>query len=207
MKRMYVVLIVLFLLILGVFSTCLAQFSTPPAQSDQKFDRQKRRMELREEMHRRMRDKLLRGIGPDQDLFKDMEQMFEDSMNDSFSGFDSITSSTSAAFSSEWVESGSGKTLVITPKDPGQQLDIDVKNGMVSIKGKSESKENGSSFVSNFSNSFSIPGDCDPDKVKTVQKDGKIMLEFPFREIKKVVTPKKEEERKPLPPTEGAVEI
>lgn len=205
MKRMYVVLIVMFLLILGALSTCLAQFSTPPNEP-QKFDRQKRRAELREEMHRRMRDKLLRGIGPDQDLFKDMEQMFEDSMNDSFSSFDSIAGSSSSAFSTEWLETGAGKTLVITPKDPHQQLDIDVKNGMVTIKGKAESKENNSSFVSSFSNSFSIPGDCDPDKVKTLQKDGKIMLEFPYREMKKVTTPKKEE-RKPLPPAEGAVEI
>lgn len=190
MKRMYVVLTILFLLILGTFSTCLAQFSNQPDQ--------KRAMELREEMHRRMRDKLLRGIGPDQDLFKDMEQMFEDSMSDSFVG--------SSNFTTEWTESSNGKTLVITPKDPSEQLDIDIKNGMVTIKGKSESKDGNSSFVSNFSNSFSVPSECDANNVKTVQKDGKILLEFPFRGVKKISTPRKEE-RKALPKPQDAVEI
>ena len=169
-------------------------------------EQMQKRLELREEMHRRMMDKLLRGVGPDQDLFKDMEQMFEESMNDSFATIDAF-STNSSAFSSEWQADEKGRILVITPKDSKAQLDIDVKGYLITIKGKTEKSANGSSFISSFSNSFSVPNDCDGTKVKMDQKDGKILVQFPYfkaQNIKNV--PIQKDERKPLPPQDG-VEI
>jgi len=83
MKRMYVILGLILVAFLWALSS-LGQKSQDLSQQMQK------RLELREEMHRRMMDKLLRGVGPDQDLFKDMEQMFEESMSDSFMNLDTF---------------------------------------------------------------------------------------------------------------------
>jgi hypothetical protein len=125
---MYVVLSLIFLLPLATYfavSKMLTFAQSGPSQNRDSIDNIKRRMELREEMHKRMRDKLLLGIGPDQDMFKDLEQMFEDTMTDSFSGFDQLGGARSN-FHSEWQESKTGRTLVITPQSPEQKLNIDV---------------------------------------------------------------------------------
>lgn len=201
---MYVVLAILFGVVFWA-GTILGQRSTRPV--DDQEDLIEKRMKMREEMHRRMIDKLLHGIGPDQDMFSDMEKMMDDIMSDSMSGL-SLTNSASINFSTDWQETKSGRTLAITPKDPGQNLDINVSNGFVTIKGKNERKtQNGVSY-SNFSNSFNVPADCDDTKVKMEQKDGKILLHFPFRTAR-ASTPeqKKEPERKPLPPSENDVQI
>lgn len=205
MKRMYVVLgIILLVFITAITGMC--QMMTPKPVPDQTFDRMKRRMELREEMHRRMRNKLLHGIGPDQDLFKDMDQLFEDVMSDPFDGMNSFTTTATSHYQSEWTESSSGRTLVITPKKDGPPLDINVANGTITIKVKAEQKTANGSYVSSFSNLFSVPQDCDDTKVKIHQQGDKILVEFPFRTTKSITVPPKEE-RKPLPPSGEEVTI
>src|SRR5690348_9939488 len=109
MKRMYVTLGVLVLVGLWAFS-CLGQKKTVDGLDRAEY-RMKRRMELREEMHRRMINKLLHGMGPDEDIFKDMEQMFQDSMADSFSAFGDLTAE-SKNYQTEWTESTTGRTLL-----------------------------------------------------------------------------------------------
>lgn len=194
MKRMYVTLAVIFLALLWAF-TSLGQKTTV----DSDFDRMKRRMELREEMHRRMINKLFYGTGTD-DLFKDMEKMFEDE-----AGFQSF--SVTPSYETEWQESSSGRTLLITPKNKDQQLDIDVTNDLITIKGKNEQKTLSGSSLSSFSNSFSVPEDCDGTKVKIDQKDGKILVFLPYKSVKSVPIQPKKGDRIPLPKTEDAVEI
>ncbi len=207
---MYVVLSIFFLLFVGTIvavGKMLSFAQSGPSQDSGSFDRMKRRMELREEMHKRMRDKLLHGIGPDQDMFKDLEKMMEETMADSFSQFDQLTS-VSSQFQSEWTESKTGRTLVITPKDPNQKMNIDVNASMVTIKGESTQNQNGSSYSSSFSNSFSVPDDCDGSRVKMDQKEGKLLIQFPFKSAKAVaLPPKQDNQRKPIPKSEGDVEI
>ena len=203
MKRMYVVLFIMFAVIFWA-GTLFGQQGARPVD-DRPSDLMEKRMKMREEMHRRMMDKLLKGVGPDQDMFSDMEKMMDDMLRDSFTGFSSLSPST-ANFSMEWLESSSGRTLVITPKDPGQVLDINVSNGLVIIKGKSENKTSQGVAVSNFTNSFNVPEDCDPAKVKIDQKDGKILVQFPFRTAKSLQL-RPEEDRKPLKPSEEDIQI
>ena len=209
MKRMYITLIIIFLVMVGTvgaisqITTLSSEDQTSP-QGRQPFDRQKRRMELREEMHRRMRAKLLNGIGPDQDLFKDMEQAFEESMSDSFT---TDFTATMSNFKSVWKESKEGRVLVITPQSKDQKLNIDVNQTVITIKGESVQKTATTSISSQFTNSFPVPDDCDGTKVKMNQKDGSLLVELPFKDVRKVTKPLRDE-RKPLPPstTEG-VEI
>lgn len=164
------------------------------------FDRMKRRMELREEMHRRIREKILTGRGDDQNLFKDLEQEFEDTMSDSFSRVESN-------YTSEWLEEKNGRTLVITPKDPNQKINIDVNASVITIKGESQEKTATTSMVSAFSNIFPVPDDCDGTKVKMNSKDGKLLVELPYKKIKSISTPPKKDQRIPIPPIPGDVEI
>lgn len=204
MKRMYVVLGILFLLVFYT-GTLLGQKHTRPI--DDEPENFQKRMQLREEMHRRMMEKLLRGTGPDQDMFKDMEQFMDEVMSDSFSGFNSFTRTTAQNYKMEWSETAAGRTLTITPKSPEQQLDINVENGFVVIKGKTEHKTPNGVSVSNFSNSFNVPVDCDAGKVKMDSKDGKILMQFPYRTGKASIETKPKDERRPVGPSEEDVKI
>lgn len=180
----------------------------PAAHGDSEVDQFQKRMQMREEMHRRMMDKLLRGVGPDQDMFKDMEQFMDEVMSDSFSGFDSFSRTTAQNYKMEWTETSSGRTLIITPKNPSQQLDINVENGLVVIKGKTENKSTHGVSISNFSNSFNVPGDCDPGKVKMDSKDGKILMHFPYISgTVKTIEKKSQDGRQPIGPSEEDVKI
>lgn len=181
--------------------TLLGQQGSRPVD-DKDSTSMEKRMKMREEMHRRMMEKLLSGIGSDEDLFSDMEKFMDEVMTDSFNGFHSFSRTTSQNYQIEWNESKEGRTLIITPKNPGQQLDINVASGLITIKGKSEQKTPQGISTSNFSNSFNVPGDCDPAKVKMNQKDGKILVHFPYRNVKSV-----DIDRKPLPPSENDVQI
>ncbi len=184
----------------------LGQITSRPVD-DQVSDSMEKRMKMREEMHRRMMNKLLNGIGSDEDLFSDMETFMDEIMTDSFNGLNSFSRTTSQNYKIEWSEGKDGRTLTIIPDSPEQKLDINVRNGFIEIKGKSEQKSPQGVSVSNFSNSFNVPGDCDPSKVKMVQKDGKILVKFPYRSSKTVDINPPVDVRKPLPPSEGDVQI
>lgn len=203
---MYLTLGIIFLVMVWAL-TVLGQ-KTSPMESER--DALKRHLELREEIHKRMMGKLLHGIGPDEDLFKDLEQLMDDSMKDSFSHFDSFTESKN--FESQWVDSEEGKTLEITPQNKDQRLDINVENGLVTIKGKNEIKTAHGTSISSFSNSFSVPLECDASKVKMDQKGEKILVFFPYknglpRGSKPSEKSPPKSERVPIPVPDGALEI
>lgn len=201
MKRMYVTLGVMFLLLFWAFSS-LGQKKTPETQEEKIM----KRMQMREEIHRRLIDQLMKGGTPPDDMFADMEQMMNQVMSESLSGLDNFQSN-SQNFSTAWSESGEGRTLAITPKSPEQQLDINVKDGFVTVQGKVETKSQYGTSVSSFNNSFNVPGDCDPTKVKMDHKDGKILLHFPFRTATKSITKEPKIERTPVPPSKEDVPI
>lgn len=193
MTRMYVALAIIFMT-----GSLFAQQGSRPV--DDQTEQMQKRLKMREEMHRRMMDKLINGVGPDQDMFKDMEQFMNDVMSDSFTGFDSLTEPRVENYKMDWSESAAGRTLNITPKTPEQQLDINVSNGLIIIKGKVEDKRPNGIAVSNFTNSFNVPGDCDPGKVKMSQDKGKILVYFPWRTAKPA-------DIKPKPPSKSDVTI
>lgn len=196
---MYVTLAVIFVFALWTL-TALSQMG--PKTVDDPFDQMKRRMELREEMHRRIVDKLMNGVGSDENLFKDLEQEFEDLRPNSFSQL-----KPSANFTSEWLESKSGRTLVITPKDPEQKMNIDVNATQITIKGEVQHKTANSTYSSSFTNSFPVPSDCDGSKVKMDSKDGKLLVELPYKTTKQVQPNKSKPTNKTLTPIDGEVQI
>jgi HSP20 family molecular chaperone IbpA len=206
MKRMYVILLVIFLLFLMAV-TALGQMMTVTVDNDEKaIDHMKKQMLLRDQIHKRLRDKLFYGVGPDQDLFKDLDEALEESMNDSFSGFGQMGHSFTQ-FKSEWSESKNGRILTLTPQSQDQKLNIDVNASMITIKGESQQKSSTSTVSSSFTNSFPVPDDCDGTKVKMDQRDGKILIELPFKKVKSVTIPPIEEERQPLPSSGDEIKI
>lgn len=192
---MYVVLTVILLLVFWTVSG----FGQKRETRNTELDRIRKQMELREELHRKMLQNLLHGTH-DESLFGDMEKLMEDAMKDAGST-SSFSFSIGQNVETEWQESSAGRTLLITPRTKDQKLDINVAEGMVTIKGNTEN--------TNFQNSFSIPQDCDSGKVKMDQKDGKIVMFFPWiiaRKVSPPISPKKEK-RIPLPKTESDVTI
>jgi len=159
------------------------------------LERMRKRMEMHEEIHRRIREKLINGRGSDTDLFQGVDEMFESLMNDrAGSGFRprpefAIASDT---YTSEWKSDEKGKTLILTPKDPKNQLDINVKDQMVTIKSKTETTESSSVFP--------VPQECDGSKVQMKSVNNSIHLVFPFRAAIKI-------ERRPLQKNSGDIEI
>lgn len=131
-------------------------------------------MQMRDELHRKIMESLMSGEH-DENLFKDMDKMFEDAMKDSF-GSSFQFSMGEASVDTEWSESADGRTLLITPKNKDQKLDINIKDDSVTIKGKTD--------TSDFSNAFSVPQDCDSSRVKMDQKNGKIVVFFPWKKAK-----------------------
>jgi len=204
---MYATLAVIFLMMFAA-GNLLSQIDVRPVDDKDSPDLDKR-FKMREEMHRRMMEKLLKGTGSNEELFKDMEQFLDEVMSDSFSGFDSFTRTTAQNYKMEWSETKEGRTLEITPKSKDQVLDINVSNGLVIIKGKTETKSQSGTSVSSFSNSFNIPGDCDPSKVKMNQKDGKILVQFPFWNSNEITEKQKKDSngRKPVRPSKDDVQI
>jgi HSP20 family molecular chaperone IbpA len=149
-----------------------------------------------------MMDKLFRGFGDDSDIFKEFEQMFDQSLSDRLGASPrTLGFQGPANFGMDWMESAKGRTLVITPTSKGQALDINVDGRAVTVKGKSEAKSEFGSSVSSFSNSFPVPEDCDASKVKIEQDKEKILVFFPFSG-KAPGT-----ERSPLPSTGNDVRI
>jgi hypothetical protein len=202
MKRLYLVLGLIFIF----FTLALTAFGQMSSGAkDKESESFKRRMQLREELHKRMRDHLLLGMGQDQDMFKDLEQMMEEALSDSMSQIDQIGGGLST-FKMEWSESQSGRTLVVTPQSPEQKINIDVNATMITIKSESQAKSQHSVSSSAMSNSFPVPDDCDGTKVKMDHKDSKFLLVFPFKTVKSIQRPVKEE-RKPLPPSDQDVQI
>ena len=198
MERFFVKICIIF-----IFLVC-----TGWAFADQQSDQIKRREEIREEVHQRIRDMLLNGKADDPDMFKDLEEELGSLMSDSFSGMNQFRGGNPVNYKSEWLETKIGRTLAITPKDKDQKINVDVNATVITIKGDSLQKTATSTFSSAFTNSFPVPDDCDGTRVKMNSKDGKLLIELPFKSLRSVKVPaKKEEERKALPPLPGAVEI
>lgn len=196
---MYVLLGFIFLVTLWT----LSGFGQRREHNDEYYDRIRKHMELREELHRKMLDNLFNGTH-DEDLFKDMDKLFDDAMKDSF-GSSFGYSFGGSSVDTEWQEASGGRTLIITPKSKDQKLDINIEQEMVTIKGKNEVKTPSGISSADFTNSFSVPQDCDSSKVKMDQKNGKIVIFFPWKIAKKIL-PKKEE-RVPLPKSDSDVSI
>ncbi len=203
MKRMYIVLAIMFVIVFWA-GALLGQQGTK-AVEDQQETHVNQVLKLRLEMHRRMMENLLNGTGPDQDMFSDMEGMMNDLLKDSFGNSGAMGAGPSTHFKMEWVENATGRILAITPNNSKDQLDINVADGLVTIKGKNEQITANGVTQSNFSNSLSVPPDCDASKVKIDQKDGRILVQFPYLGAKTNLPPK--DGRKPLKPSSSDVPI
>lgn len=172
------------------------------AQTNQDFDRMRQRMQLREEAHRRMREKILYGRGNTDDLFKDLDKMFNDMMNDNSSGFVPREEFTlGGTYTSEWRSDSKGKTLIITPKNESIQLDINVKDQFITIGSKLESKDQNSYVESSSSSVIPVPYECDGGKVQMKSVDKSVHLIFPFKKNGD------QNDRRPIKPSQGDVEI
>lgn len=178
------------------------------SRGDSREEKLKKALTLREELHRRMFEHFFRDSMSTDDIFKDMDPLFEDSL----SGFsEDFIDGRSSQFEMSWTESSEGRSLLIRPKNKDQKFEINVENGMIQLKGKSETKSEYGTSVSSFSQSYSVPSDCDWKNVKIVEKQGNILLSFPFLQekidIPKTKKPMKNEDRLPLKPSHGDIEV
>jgi len=155
----------------------------------------------RAEFDRRLRERILQMDNANSEQWvREMESAMEERMNDSMADLEALQRQGSSMHSSylsqrggvalNWEESGEGRTLTVAPASKDTKLDVQVLNGLISIKAETSTTYS----KSQTSSSQTVPGDCDGDKVKTEGKDGKLVLFFPWK--KSVNT--KDSDRKPL---------
>jgi len=189
-----------------VFSL-ITLFAFGQKEENTRREKYEKALKMREELHRRLFDHLFRGSLANDDIFKDMDSLFEDALSNVDSNFLGPRSNN---YEMAWSESKDGRTLLLAPKNKDQKLEINVEEGMIQIKGQNEEKTEYGTSVSSFSNAFSVPDDCDWKRVKILEKEGKILISFPYVTNKNIPEPQKKQtkdERFPLKPSQGDIEI
>ncbi len=149
------------------------------------FDQFESRMgKMIEEMEKAQRE---RGFGGQLDLFENFFQS-----DDFFRGLraqDPFGQMNTGQF--EWVETPKERLLIAKiEQNEDSPINIEIKDGQISFKGEvriervSEGGQGQSRSVQvqRFNKSFSIPEDCDPEKVKFENEEGKIIVRFSKRE-------------------------
>lgn len=166
-----------------------------PAHALTPEERMQQRMRLREEMHRKMLDSVLRGGDPSSTL-RDMDAMMDSLMEDSLADMQQLRGlapgPVSRALSMQWSETKEGRILFVKSADKDAKLDVEVKDQVVTIKTEFGQSTNGSQVRGQSTLSKTIPSDCDGEKVKLEAKEGGLELFFPFRG-------RAQEKRVPLP--------
>jgi hypothetical protein len=143
------------------------------------------RLRQREELHQKM-FQALRGHDLESSMLE-MEKMMNEMMSDLHSdmqGFSAFSApSFQAPFRYDWRMNDVGRSLVITPSSKETKLDVKVENQLLTIQSIMKNGE--------AKKIMSVPPDCDADKVKMEEKDGNLVLFFPFKS--------KDSDLKPLP--------
>ena len=156
------------------------------------------------ELHRRLREQVLKGFQDHDQFIQEMDQMMDQMMRDSIgpNGFGRWNDLSAPTINTEWSESKKGRTLEITPATKETKLDVQVKNGMIVI----ESETLGQNSQSRFSQSQSIPSDCDSDGVQMETKNGKLLVYFPWK-VGEQKTPASKKNISPQKKTRGPIDV
>jgi hypothetical protein len=184
-----------FLLSLLLFIASIAQAMTPE-------ERQKRR----EELHRQMRERMLGSLDTSDRWMQDMERMMDELLSDSMrememlqmQGTRDLLGSGSRGMSMDWSEDKSGRTLTVIPDNKEAKLDVQVLNGVITIKSELKTKYSQQLMT----RTQLVPEDCDGDRVQIDGSEGKLVLRFPW---KKGASPSGDG-RKPLKPQDAQVD-
>ena len=157
------------------------------------------------ELHRRLREQVLKGFQDHDSFVREMDQMMDQMMRDSFgpNGFGRLQDLAAPTIASEWSETDKGRTLEISPASKETKLDVQVKDGMIVIESELISEHS----QGRFSQSQSIPDDCDPEGVRMESKEGKLLVHFPWRKSDKKTSPVKSKPVSPQKKNRGPVDV
>lgn len=184
----------------AILSLCLifcATWSFAQKMSPEEYARK------RAEFDRKLRERIFSQANADSDRWvREMESAMEELMRDSMSEMDALRRESDSlglgargGVQLAWSENKDGRTLMVTPASADAQMDVQVLNGMITIKSEVV-KGNSRSLTSSTQ---LVPGDCDGDRVKTEGKDGKLVLFFPWKAA--------DPERKPLKSGQPTIDI
>jgi hypothetical protein len=150
------------------------------------------------ELHRRLREQVLKGFQDHDEFVREMDQMMEQMMRDSLgpNGFGRMQGLSAPTIATEWSETTKGRTLEISPASKDTKLDVQVKGGMIVIESETVTKHS----QGRFSQSQSIPQDCDPDGVEMESKEGKLLVHFPWIKSDKNTSTQSQKKPKPVSP-------
>ena len=165
----------------------------------------------RAELRQQMRERMLNGFGDDPErTMREMERMMDDLVRDSmreiqnlqmqgFSSGDPLSMGVRGGVMTEWTEDKDGRILTVSPDKPETKMDVQVLNGIVTIKSEVTTPNS----KNQFTRTQLVPGDCNGDRVRMDTKDGKLILHFPWKSSVKPT----EKDRKPLKPGDAKIDI
>lgn len=157
------------------------------------------------ELHRRLREQVLKGFQDHDSFVREMDQMLDQMMKDSMgpNGFGRLKDLAAPTIASEWSETEKGRTLEIIPASKETKLDVQVKDGMIVIESETISHHS----QGRFSQSQTIPHDCDPEGVQMESKDGKLLVQFPWKKSDRKTLPSKSKRLSPQKKNRGPIDV
>lgn len=179
------------LLLLGLLAWSAYAFS----QSDPS-----ERLKRYEDFHQKLRERILKGF--DDSSLEEMNRLVDEMMDEGLRDFPATgLSRFSGGPSMSWSEGKAGRELLIIPKSKNDKLDVQVEEGMITIKiSRSEGQ-----MQSHSTHAQNVPGDCDADLVKMDSKNGGLLLFFPWKKTAPSRTP--DPGLKPLKPKKDDIEV
>lgn len=158
------------------------------------------RLKRYEEFHQKLRERIFKGF--DDSSLEEMNRLVDEMMDEGLRDFPSTgLARFSGGPSMSWSEVKAGRELLIIPKSKSDKLDVQVQDGMITIKSvRSEGQVQGQSTFAQ-----TVPGDCDPDLVKMESKNGGLLLFFPWKKGKTPAVP--EPTLKPLKPKKDDIDV
>lgn len=152
------------------------------AFSESSDERLKRRMQLREEMHQKMRDSLFNDFDASSS-FQKMDQLMDELMKDAFSDFDqsAFQLNSSNGISTHWRESEKGRILTVKTEDKDAKVDVQVNGQKITLKTEYEQKSGQGLMKGQSTQMQTVPHDCDGDLVKMEATDKGVELFFPYK--------------------------
>ncbi len=139
----------------------------------------------RADFDRKLRERIFSQANADSDRWvQEMESAMEELMSDSIRDIDALRRESDSlglgargGVQLSWQETKDGRTLLVTPASAEDKLDVEVLNGLITIK----SERVKANMRSQSSSTQTVPGDCDGDRVKIEGKEGKLVLMFPWK--------------------------
>jgi hypothetical protein len=133
-----------------------------------------------EDLHQQLRQRMLKNFEEHEEMMSEMDSLVDQLMKESFGarpkGLFKKQFSVGGV-ETLWSETDKGRILTIKPKSKDVKLDVQIEKGVIHIKTESSSENS----RGHYSQSQSVPYDCDGDQVEMKAEGKNLVVHFPWK--------------------------